>query len=181
MLRYLIRVAAMAAMLCSLASAAEAQAPRRQGLYFSMGLGGGADLSVSGETAGGFAGYIRAGGTPSSKFVVGGEVKWHVREERSSVWLTRGTFTGNVLFYPLPVVDIFINGGAGLSWVALYSTAGSTVTDEWNTGFGTTIGVGYDIRITDKFSITPNLDFLYQLVSDTNGYVLMLTVGATFP
>jgi hypothetical protein len=176
-----IRVAAMAAVLCSLASAAEAQASRRQGLYFSMGLGGGVDLSVSDETAGGFAGYLRVGGTPSPKFVVGGEIKWLVREQLSSVWLTRGTFTGNVLFYPSPTLDIFINGGLGLGWVALYSTAGSSVTDEWNTGFGSTIGVGYDIRISDKFSITPNLDFLYQLVSDTNGYVLMLTVGATFP
>jgi hypothetical protein len=181
MLRSWIRVAALAAVLCNLASVAEAQASRRQGLYFSMGLGGGVDLSNSDETSGGFAGYLRVGGTPSSKFVVGGEMKWMVREQISSVWITRGTFTGNVLFYPSPMLGIFINGGAGLSWVALYSTAGSSVTDEWSTGFGSTIGVGYDIPISDKFSITPNLDFLYQLVSDTNGYVLMLTVGATFP
>lgn len=181
MLRPWIRVAAMAAVLCSLAATADAQASRRQGLYFSMGLGGGVDLSNSDETAGGFAGYLRVAGTPSSMFLVGGEMKWMVREQLSSVWLTRGTMTGNVLFYPSPRLGFFLHGGAGLSWVALYSTAGSSVTDEWNTGFGSTIGVGYDIPITEKFSITPNLDFLYQLVSDTNGYVLMLTVGATFP
>jgi hypothetical protein len=98
MLRSWIRVATIAAVLCSLAPAAEAQASRRQGLYFSMGLGGGVDLSNSDETAGGFAGYLRVGGTPSPKFVVGGEMKWLVREQLSSVWLTRGTFTGNVLF-----------------------------------------------------------------------------------
>ena len=181
MLRSWIRVVAMAAVLCCLASAVEAQASRRQGLYFSMGLGGGVDLSNSDETSGGFAGYLRVGGTPSPKFVVGGEITWLVREELSSVWITRGSFTGNALFYPSPILDLFINGGAGLGWVALYSTAGSTVTDEWDTGFGAKIGVGYDIRISNSFSITPNLDFLYQLVSDTNGYVLMLTVGATFP
>ncbi len=180
MVRSWIRVAAMAVVLCCLAATADAQASRRQGFYFSMGLGGGADLSVSDATAGGFAGYLRAAGTPSPKFVVGGEVKWLVREQLSSVWLTRGTGTANLLFYPSPTLDLFINGGLGVSWVALYSTAGGAVTDEWNTGFGSTIGVGYDIPITDSFSITPNLDFLYQLDSDTNGYVLMLTVGATF-
>ncbi|UCF40302.1 MAG: hypothetical protein JSW43_11280 [Gemmatimonadota bacterium] len=180
MLQTLLRLGIVGAMLLGLAANADAQASRRQGFYFSMGLGGGADLSVSDNTTGGFAGYLRAAGTPSPRFVVGGEVKWLVREELTSVWLTRGTGTANVLFYPSPVLDLFVNGGLGLSWVALYSTGGGTVTDEWDTGFGTTIGVGYDIRISDTFSITPNLDFLYQLVSDTNGYVLMLTVGAAF-
>ncbi len=180
-LQTVARAIATVVALTALATTASAQESHRDGVWFSMGAGAGWNLSgPDDETTTGFSGYIRAGGTPNPRFLVGGEVRFWARSVAEDTWVSRGNGTVNLLFYPSFDLDLLLNIGIGVAGVELYSTQGSTVTKEWQTGFGGTLGVGYDIRITDNFSITPNVDFLYQLISDTDNYMLMLTVGATF-
>ncbi len=60
----------------------------------------------------------------------------------------------------------------------------STVTTSKG-GFGTTLGVGYDIRLARNFYLSPTVDWLFQVFEDTpNGTstnnIILLTVGATW-
>lgn len=52
-------------------------------------------------------------------------------------------------------------------------------------GFGSTLGAGWDIRLSRKLSLTPNADFLFQAFDagenlQSTNTLLLLTVGLTF-
>ena len=153
---------------------------RRSGMWFSLGLGGGWNLTknVNDETQSGFAGYIRAGGTLSPHFLLGGEVEWWYSDVSDDVSLSRGNLTLVGQYYPSLDLGGFLKLGIGVSGAEIITAGGSQST--WETGAGVTAGVGWDVPVGQKISLTANADFLFQRVADINNTLLLFTLGVTF-
>ncbi len=62
-------------------------------------------------------------------------------------------------YYPTPASGLFLRGGLGF---ADYQEEGSDA----STGFGVTLGLGYDIRVGTNFSLTPVANFSWGSVGD---------------
>jgi hypothetical protein len=172
------------ALVFALASPLSAQEqPKHRGFWISFGVGGGWNLSrnvgAEGRSAGGGAGFIRMGGTPSERLLLGGEIiGWGRSEDGAS--LGRGNATFTAMFYPSVEAGVYLKGGIGGSSIASTVSSGNTTTTVHDGGFGATIGVGWDIRLARNFYLTPGVDFLYQRVSDFDNTMLLITVGATW-
>ncbi len=171
--------------LAGFAAPAQAQlqmnAHRRNGVFFSLGFGVGWNLSksLSDEVKSGFAGYLRAGGTFSPHFTLGGEAEWWYRSESDDLSLSAGNVTLVGQYYPSLDLGGFVKLGVGMSFAELITAGGSQST--WETGPGVTAGVGWDVPLGETLSLTANADFLFQRVSDINNTFLMFTIGLTFP
>ena len=183
--RFLCAALFAAFALGGLAAPAQAQlqmnAHRRNGVFFSLGFGVGWNLSktISDEVKSGFAGYVRAGGTFSPHFTLGGEAEWWYRDESDDLSLSAGNVTLVGQYYPSLDLGGFVKVGVGMSFAELITAGGSQST--WETGPGVTAGVGWDVPLGETLSLTANADFLFQRVADINNTFLMLTVGVTFP
>lgn len=153
---------------------------RRSGMWFSLGLGGGWNLSnsVNGESKSGFAGYIRAGGSLSPHLLLGGEMEWWYRDETDDLSLSSGNFTLVGLYYPSLDLGGFVKLGVGVAAAEIITAGGSQST--WESGAGVTAGVGWDVPVGQKISLTANADFLFQRVAGFNNTLLLFTLGVTF-
>lgn len=160
-----------------------AQESRRQGFWIGFGLGGGVNTSegLDDDRRAGGSVFVRLGGTVSPHVLLGGEaIGWGRSEDGAT--LTRGNTTFTAMFYPSPSGGFFLKGGIGGSFVSVSTQVlGTTVTATEN-GFGATAGLGYDARLSDNWSITPGIDFLWQAfdagqnLSSTNS-LLVFTIG----
>jgi len=174
----MMRSVTVAATLLAVANVAEAQ--RRivhDGFWIGFGLGGGwlTQQGAADEAVGGGAGYIRLGGTPSERLLLGGEGSaWSQVEGNVTHSRSNSTFTG--YFYPTRR-GFFAKGGIGLASARLTEQSGNTTITTTESGLGTTIGVGFDIRVARNFFITPNLDLLYQRINDLESSVFLMSIG----
>lgn len=183
-----VMAAGLAAAALLVAAPAEAQREvRHQGFWIGAGLGGGwnttKNVGATDEAQPGGAVYVRLGGTPSEKFLLGGEVAAWAREQDNETF-TRGNVTATLLFYPSRNGGFFVKGGIGFASMDRTTTSGTVTTIESFEGAGSTLGIGYDVRVGRNFYITPNVDFLAQRitinsVAEENTLVLF-TVGATW-
>jgi hypothetical protein len=174
-------------LLCA-ASEGEAQERRRhEGFWIGFGLGGGVNTSanVEDDKRGGGALYIRLGGTLSQKWLLGGEISVWGRQEDTilgdnSVSLTRSNATFTAMFFPSSNGGFFLKGGIGGANVELQA-GGVKVSEQ---GVGTTLGLGYDVRLGRNLYLTPNLDVLIQSFETANetttNSLLLLTLGLTW-
>ena len=167
--------------LAFMASPLEAQDAVRDGFWGSVGGGVGFNLTENseGERLSGFTALARAGWALSPKWVVGGDViGWFYGE--GGVDLTRGFVGGTVLFYPSATGGFYFKGGI----VGAFSRVSANVASDGTTwGLGTTLGLGYDIRLTDGLYLALGADWLFQDVSSqtqSNNQLGMLTLGLTF-
>ncbi len=156
---------------------------KHRGFWIGFGLGGGWNVSpnvgVAEETKPGGAGFIRLGGTPTQKVLLGGEaIGWGT--EVDDVAIGRGNGTLTVMFYPSVETGVFLKGGVGGSTFTSSVTEGNTTTTTTDNGFGATAGVGWDVRVGRNFYITPAVDVLYQRVTDISNAIVLITVGATW-
>lgn len=171
-----------AMLLAGAATPLEAQREvKRSGFWIGFGLGGGWNTTqnVNNEAQPGGSGYIRLGGTPSERLLLGGEANVWVRSE-GDVTLSRGNATLTLMFYPSRNGGLFFKGGIGgasYQWTLTTGSVSTTVTDQ---GLGTTFGGGYDFRLGSNFYITPNVDFLFQRISDVENTLVLLSVGVTW-
>jgi opacity protein-like surface antigen len=163
--RLLVTLATLACLGAAGLSAQRTQ--MREGFWIGFGLGGGSagqscNLvcdSLSRQT--GFSGYLKIGGTLSPKILLGGESSgWTKSESGTTVRL--GNLSAAVYFYPAPATGFFLKGGPGFS---VYSADDGT-DKESGTGFGFTLGAGYDIRVSRNISITPVANFLWGSIGD---------------
>ena len=183
--RFLCAALFAAFALGGLAAPAQAQlqmnAHRRHGVFFSLGFGGGWNLTknVNDETQAGFAGYLRAGGTLNPHFTLGGEAQWWYSDVADDVSLSRGNLTLVGQYYPSLDLGGFVKLGIGVAGAQLITAGGSQST--WESGAGVTAGVGWDVPVGQKISLTANADFLFQRVADINNTLLLFTLGVTFP
>lgn len=156
-----------------------------KGFWISFGLGGGVNVSdgLDGERLAGGAAYVRLGGTPHPQWLLGGEaIGWGRSVDGEQ--LARGNATFSVQFYPSRNTGFFVKGGVGGSSISVSTTSGSTTTITSEYGFGTTLGVGFDIRLARNFYLTPNLDWILQVFDAENlpgtNSIILLTIGATW-
>lgn len=154
--------------------------PRHDGFWISVGVGGGwlnqqgaADESVAG---GGL--YVRLGGTPNEKLLLGGEINVWAQTE-GDVTDSRGNATLTLLYYPKRG-GLFFKGGVGTASATVETQTGTTTATDTHQGLGTTIGAGFDFKLARNFYITPNADLLFQRINDVEYTLLMLTVGGTW-
>lgn len=184
-LRFSVLIAVLAV---SVTSAGHAQRRHRhQGFWIGFGIGGGVNTApdVADDKRGGGAGYLRLGGTLSQRWLLGGEISVWGRQDDTilgdnSVSLTRSNATFTAMFFPSENGGFFIKGGLG----------GANVEQRVGTdkdskqGVGTTLGLGYDIRLGRNLYLTPNLDALVQTFEtvdeNTTNTLVLLTIGLTW-
>ena len=179
-----------------LATATHAQAQDRgprehRGFWLSFGLGGGWNASegLDGNSLAGGTGFLRLGGTPSQQLMVGGEAIGWFREDEGTE-LARGNTTFSVLYYPSYDGGFYVRGGLGFATLTtrvetVLTSSTTLIEEETENGFGSTLGVGFDIRLARNFYITPSVDWLFQAFGETpsganTNHILMLSVGATW-
>jgi hypothetical protein len=152
------------------ASGQRAAWQEHRGFWIGFGLGGGVNLSdgFDGDRLGGGTGYVRLGGTPSQRVLLGFEgIGW--ARDQSGATLGRGNGSFVALFYPSAQGGGFLKGGVGVASISRSTTSGNTTTTTTKAGFGLTVGAGWDVRLGTNLYLTPNLDFLLQaLESDTD-------------
>jgi hypothetical protein len=154
-----------------------AQHPQtREGFWISFGLGYGsahehpcdrcADTTVGGLTA-----FLRLGGTLSRHLLIGGEVDvWG--HDYSPGTETLGSLIAALYYYPKAVGGLFLKGGLGFATYR-FSHQGAVT----GAGPGFVAGLGYDIRVGRKFSITPLGDLWYGKVGDVKSGGALLGTG----
>lgn len=156
--------------------------PRRSGFW--IGFGGGAGWNTSegldDDRRAGGALYLRMGGSPSQKLLIGGEIIGWGRELNEAT-VARGNATVSALFYPSRRGGLFLKGGLGGSSLEIKRDGDN----ETENGFGSTLGVGWDIRLSRSLSLTPNADFLFQAFDagenlQSTNTLFLLTLGLTF-
>lgn len=156
--------------------------PARDGMWGSIGGGVGFNLTenLEGERLTGFTAVARGGYGLSQRWIVGADlIGWFHSENEAD--LTRGFVGGTVLFYPSATSGFYFKGGLG---GAFSSVSAGVASDGTTWGFGSTLGLGYDIRLGSSVFLTLGADWLFQDVStsrstDTN-QLGMLTAALTF-
>lgn len=151
--RKLVNCFAVVASLVVAATSALAQnAHVRDGFWISGGLGYGS-LGCEGcgsQRESSISGDLSLGGTISPRFLLGaGSAAWTKSQDGAT--LTVGTLDARVRFYPSTSGGFFITGGVGFGSVR-GQVGGFSATE---TGFGTILGLGWDIRVAKNTSITP--------------------------
>lgn len=132
--------------------AASAQNPQtRSGLWGNVGFGVGSYgcEGCDGRESGG-AGTFAIGGTLSRKVLLGAGVNvW--TKEINGVDVTAGTVTAMIRFYPSATGGFFLVGGLGYGTEQI-SSGGTSLSES---GGGAVLGLGVDIRVGKKVSLTP--------------------------
>ena len=78
--------------------------------------------------------------------------------------------------YPMADSNLFAKVGGG--WVQQWEKgpSGTSTLDGW----GATLGIGYDIPVADKWSVTPFLNYGFGKTESQNHQTITLGVGVTF-
>ena len=159
------------------AAAAQGHPQTREGFWIGFGFGYGTlgfeCSGCSSDRAGAFSGYLKMGGTLSSKLLLGGETNGWTKDDQGTT-VTAANASLTLYFYPSPSGGFFLRGGVG--WASLdIEGVGS------ETGPGGTLGLGYDIRVSPKMSVTPVLNFMGgALANDFKQNVVQVAVGLTW-
>lgn len=176
------RIAALVALFL-LASFVPLPAQQSAGAHSGFWLSGGLGVGVTDEESigddAGPAFYLRMGGTPSDRILLGGEVVGFTRDVGGAD-VTLGNATFSVFYYPAAPGGLYVKAGAGFASATVSTElAGGTFTSD-DEGFGLTFGSGYDIKIGDNLYLTPNLDVMVQSFdefADANSFLFTLGIG----
>jgi hypothetical protein len=179
--------AALALLTLFVGTAGHAQSRQRhEGFWIGFGIGGGVNASANNDRRGGGAVAVRLGGTLSQKFLLGGELSAWGRQEDTilgdnSLTVTRSNVTFTAMFFPSADGGFYIKGGLGGANVEA-EASGVKVTEQ---GVGTTLGLGYDVRLGRNLYLTPNIDWLIQTFENevgetTSNSLFLVTVGLTW-
>jgi hypothetical protein len=159
------RVIGTAAALVLFASPALAQGTlaARQGFTVSFGLGAGSAGFTyegnSGDRLAGPSGYLRLGGAISPSLVIAGETHGWTRVD-GSVTSRVGYLMAVAQWYPQASGGFHLLGGVGVGMVSEDDTDPTFGYELESVGGALQLGVGYDVRMTRAFSLTPYVNFL---------------------
>jgi hypothetical protein len=154
------------ALACGLAAASPARAqqkePYREGFWIGFGLGwGSASISCSECTSnkrwGSEAITIHLGGMLNKQLLLGGELNAWSRD-KSGLVETVGDMSAVLYYYPSVTGTLFLKGGVG---VVVYDANTSPKLESG--GLGINVGVGIDLYVGRKFSLTPYASFVTAL------------------
>lgn len=210
-----VRIPGLAVLVLTLPVLAHADpAATRKGFWWSFGLGYGSARAQcvecsSGDREGSVSGSFRLGGTIGDNLLIGWETGGWLKNSRG--WLptdqdvnrTLGNSSIVALYYPRAESGLFVKVGAGLSYVGFppqdqdvrlcLSFGCVPVLEEGvhKSGFGMTAGIGYDIRVGSKISLTPELAFSWgrpgdleegtaRLATDWEQDIVALNLSVTF-
>ena len=185
------RALLMALMLAGAASLAAQEKNVHKGFWIGFGLGGGPNLStgLDGETKGGYGGYLKLGGTPSQKWLLGFEgIGWG--REDGNLTKSRGNAHFIAQYYPSVSSGLYLKGGVGAAFIDQESSSGNTTVTTDKGGFGMGAGLGYEFQIGRNIYLVGAADYLLQMfeeedvpglghVPSTNS-ILMFTLGLTW-
>jgi hypothetical protein len=162
-MRRIIGTAAALLLLASPAFAQGASAPR-QGFTVSFGLGAGsAGFSYEGNTSEdrltGPSGYFRLGGAVTPNLVIAGETHGWTRSE-GSVTSRVGYLLAVAQWYPQVSGGFHLLGGLGMGMIDEEDSDPTFGYALESVGVAAQFGVGYDIRMSRSFSLSPYLNFL---------------------
>lgn len=137
----------------------------REGIWYGLGAGAGWDRLAcdicAGDRIGGLSGYLQAGGTLQSDWLLGAELKfWNKGDE--SVDQLLGAFSIVALWYPNPARPFHVKGGFG--YMALHAEDGENTLS--STSFGPQVGVGYDLPIGPRVFVTPYASWMITPFGD---------------
>ena len=187
----------VAVAMLAMTAEARAQAPSRflVGAGFGYGSADAGCEGCEGDRQSGAAGYFRIGYAVTPKIVVGLETNVWAKEEAfedfASATLLLSSVTGTVSFYPKET-GFFVRGGVGGALANLdLDVEGSGVNADLGRGLSVVGGVGYDLRISRRLSITPGVNLWYGKVGDLKALgqtiatdwshnVVDFTIGLTF-
>jgi hypothetical protein len=148
-------------------------APQRRGFWLGFGLGPGVNLShgLDDKSLWGGNGYIRLGGTTRPNLLLGGEaLGWTVDYE--GVTLSRGNAHFVVMYYPNVRSGFYLKAGIGGASIARRKSSGNTETTTTKGGFGSGLGLGYEVKIGRNLYLVPAADVLLQLFQKETDPVL---------
>ena len=158
----------------SVAAQEERPSNVRKGFWIGFGLGAGVNLSegLDGDQLWGGNGYLRMGGTTKSNLLLGGEaIGWVVDDDNNNT-LSRGNVHFVAVWYPNVKSGFYLKGGIGGASIGQSHHSGNTTTSTTKGGFGSGLGLGYELQIGRNLYLVPSADFLLQLFSSENDPVL---------
>ena len=168
---------ALAVALAPAAASAQGHPQTREGFWIGFGLGyGSLGFECSGcsnDREGAFSGYLKMGGVLSSKLLIGGETNGWTKDVGGST-VTAANASVVLYFYPSASGGFFLRGGLG--WATLDVEGFGS-----ETGPGGVFGIGYDVRVSPKMSLTPVLNFAAgALENDFKQNVVQIALGLTW-
>jgi len=143
-----------------------ANKPARRLLWFGGGLGFGSlsrtcDVCPNVPSEGALTGYVKVGVTADEQLQVGVEVGWW-RKNVQGTTITSGSGLLVVYVYPVKTSGLFVKGGLGGSLYREEVSGPKPASDTaQTTGFGLTVGIGYDRPLGPVLDVTPVANFLF--------------------
>jgi hypothetical protein len=157
------RIIGTAAALLLVAAPAFAQGAARDGFTASFGLGAGsAGFSYEGSTSeriSGPSGYLRLGGAVSPSLVIAGETHGWTHIE-GGVTSRVGYLMAVAQWYPKASGGFHLLGGLGAGMLSEEDTDPTLGYELTSVGVAAQFGLGYDVRMSRSFSLTPYANFL---------------------
>lgn len=166
----------------------------RRGFWASFGVGYGSaqawcDQCVSGSREGSAGGTLRLGGTIGEHWRLGWEGSGWLKNNDTG-WLpvfagtdrTLGNSSVIALYYPVSSSGFFVRAGAGVSYAGF--AYGDCIDDGCyvyeaasGVGLGATAGIGYDLRIGRKLSLTPEVSYARGFPRDLSENGITVATG----
>ena len=145
----------------------------RDGFYLGLGIGGGTGaasisgngFSASSDRQGGAVGSVRLGWSVMPQLSLGMESNTWARSENGAT-VSMGVATFGATFYPNPAQGFFVRSGLGWGNEKISASSGNSSGDASQSGFGFTAGTGYEMRLTQHWSIGPAVDYGYVNVKN---------------
>lgn len=186
----LIGVTALLPSTAAAQTSAEPRADQREGVWFSLAAGTGWDrLSCgicAGERRNGLSGAIAVGGTLDSRWLLGGETSYwsNASDGIDETLVSIGILAA---FYPNAASGLHLRGGLG--YLAYEADDGEDSLG--TTSFGPHAGIGYDLSVGNRLSLTPQASLMVtpfgdltfndeKVRGDVRSSYLRLSVGLTW-
>ena len=143
--------------------AAPAPSNARDGYSLSLGLGGGSSgVSCTGcatDRENGASGYLRLGKGYTPSVMLGVELNgWNKTQNNVTGRMTM--LSAIAQWYPSLTNGFFVKGGAGMGRTSLEDKSVTPTDKLQSTGFSYQTGMGYDMGIARRWSITPYVNYL---------------------
>jgi len=194
-MRAVARVLVVASVLAVTGGRAVAQGPSgRHGFWFGFGFGLGSlgrtcDACDNVPSESGPTAFVRLGATPDEQMLIGVELDgWRKKVEGSTI--TSGSALVVFSLYPSRASSLFLKGGLGASLYRQDAPVKPASDTAQTTGFGLTVGIGYDVSVGTHVYLTPVANFVFGSLGNirpggvfTPGVqqtLLQLALGVTF-
>ena len=143
-----------------------------------VGLGWGSlDVTCDGcemDRESGISGSFRIGGAVNDKLLVGVESEgWYKSIDGTAV--SFGTLTASAYFYPT-AKGLYLRGGIGLAVLAVDDGYFSNS----DTGFGYSLGAGYDFPVGSKTALTPYANWMFGSFDGGGANAFQLELAVSF-